>query len=52
MDERTERSRTLYRWEGLVPGAFILAHQAFFAATGLPIAELPTGQGLVIKLAD
>ena len=54
-----------FLWDRLAPGAFILlddhgfavfekqtaAHQAFFAAKDLPIAELPTGQGLVIKLA-
>lgn len=50
-------------WDRLVPGAHVVlddyghcvfrkqtqAHQAFFAARGLPICELPTGQGLVIK---
>ena len=52
-----------YLWDRIVPGAIIIlddfgfaifrsqtqAHQEFFAARGCPIAELPTGQGLVIK---
>jgi len=52
-----------YLWNRIVTGAIIVlddfgfaifrsqtqAHQEFFAARGCPIAELPTGQGLVIK---
>lgn len=52
-----------YLWPRVVPGANIVlddygfaifrsqteAHQKFFSAQGCPIAELPTGQGLVIK---
>jgi tetratricopeptide (TPR) repeat protein len=53
-----------FLWDRIVPSGQIIlddfghciftkqteAHQAFFASKGLTIAELPTGQGLVIKL--
>jgi hypothetical protein len=52
-----------YLWDRIARGGFIIlddfgfaifakqtrAHQAFFAARGLSVAELPTGQGLVVK---
>jgi tetratricopeptide (TPR) repeat protein len=52
-----------YLWDRICVGGFIIlddygfaifstqtrAHQEFFASKGLTIAELPTGQGLVIK---
>lgn len=55
-----------FLWERVCVGGFIIlddygfaifstqteAHQAFFKSKGLTIAELPTGQGLVIKTRD
>jgi len=55
-----------YLWSRIVVGGFIIlddygfaifskqteAHQRFFRSKGLTIAELPTGQGLVVKTRD
>jgi O-methyltransferase len=58
-----EREALAYFWEKLVPGAIVLfddygwlgyeaqknAHDAFAAAHGVKIMNLPTGQGMLIK---
>jgi O-methyltransferase len=60
---RHEIAALEYLWDRIVPGAVIVlddfgfaifraqtqAHQEFFGGRGCSIAELPTGQGLVIK---
>ena len=66
-DEKATLIGTLaHLWPRIVVGGFVIldefgsallprvtgAHQEFFSSKGLTIAELPTGQGLVIKTRE